>query len=76
MYRSKQGWRIRGFEGARTPPECTNAPSHCQKHPLKMEENVHKSSFKTLIQHRYGDLSMNRGKSAKETAEFPPFALN
>ena len=70
------GGELRGFEGARAPPECTNAPSRCQKHPLKLEENVDKSSFKTLIQHRYGDFSINRGKSAKETAEFPPFALN
>ena len=72
----EQGWRIRGFEGARAPPECTDAPSHCQKHPLKIEENVYKTSFKICIQQRYGDLSFIRGKSVKETAEFPPFALN
>ena len=30
-----QGRRIRGFEGARAPPERRSAPSHCQKHPLK-----------------------------------------
>ena len=33
-----QGWRIRGFEGARAPPELEGAPSHCQKHPLKTKE--------------------------------------
>ena len=44
-----QGWRIRGFEGARAPPEQAGAPSHCQKHPLKTKEKDHKAPFKTDI---------------------------
>ena len=44
-----QGWRIRGFEGARAPPEQAGAPSHCQKHPLKTKEKDHKAPFKNDI---------------------------
>ena len=43
-----QGRRIRGFEGARAPPERGSAPSHCQKHPLKMKENLMKHRFKPI----------------------------
>ena len=42
----KQGRRIRGFEGARAPPEYTSAPSHRKKHPLKMKGNFMKHRFK------------------------------
>ena len=35
-----QGRRIKGFEGARAPPEHETAPSHCQKHPLKMKRKT------------------------------------
>ena len=45
-----QGRRIRGFEGARAPPEHTSAPSHCQKHPLKMKGKLSETSFQTDIQ--------------------------
>ena len=44
-----QGWRIRGFDGARAPSELASAPSHYQKHPLKMKGN--------LIKHRSGSTS-------------------
>ena len=43
-----QGRRIRGFESARAPPERGSAPSHCQKHPLKMKENLIKHCFKPI----------------------------
>ena len=39
---------MRGFEGARAPPERGSAPSHCQKHPLKMKEKLMKHSFKPI----------------------------
>ena len=42
-----QGRRIKGFEGARAPPGHTTAPSHCQKHPLRMAGNFHKIPFET-----------------------------
>ena len=45
----RQGWRIRGFEGARAPPEQAGAPSHCQKHPFKTKEKDHKAPFKNDI---------------------------
>ena len=41
-----QGRRIRGFEGARAPPEYTSAPSHRKKHPLKMKGNFMKHRFR------------------------------
>ena len=43
-----QGRRIRGFEGARAPPERGSAPSHSQKHPLKMKEKLMKHRFKPI----------------------------
>ena len=43
-----QGRRIRGFEGARAPPERRSAPSHCQKHPLKVKEYLIKHRFKPI----------------------------
>ena len=46
--RGVQGRRIRGFEGARAPPERVSAPSHCQKHPLKMKEKLMKRHFKPI----------------------------
>ena len=45
-----QGRRIRGFEGARAPPEHGSAPSHCQKHPLKMKGKLDETPFQTDIQ--------------------------
>ena len=48
IWRRIQGRRIRGFEGARAPPERRSAPSHCQKHPLKMKENLIKHRFKPI----------------------------
>ena len=49
-----QGRRIRGFEGARAPPEHGSAPSHCQKHPLKMKGKLDETQFQTDIQQSYG----------------------
>ena len=46
-------WRIRGFEGARAPPEHTSAPALYQKHPLKMKEKLNETSFETDIQQIY-----------------------
>ena len=43
-----QGRRIKGFEGARAPPERGSAPSHCQKHPLKMKEKLMKRRLKPI----------------------------
>ena len=48
-----QGWRMRGFEGARAPPEHTSAPAHYQNHPLKMKEKLNETSFETDIQQIY-----------------------
>ena len=45
-----QGRRIRGFEGARAPPEHESAPSHYQKHPLKMNGKLNETPFQTDIQ--------------------------
>ena len=50
-----QGRRIRGFEGARAPPERESAPSHCQKHPLKMKEQLMKHRFKPIPIHQSYD---------------------
>ena len=51
-----QGRRIRGFEGARAPPERGSAPSHRQKQSLKIEmkEKVDETPFQTDIQQSYG----------------------
>ena len=43
-----RGGEIKGFEGARAPPERGSAPSHCQKHPLKMKEKLMKRRFKPI----------------------------
>ena len=40
-YTPAQGRRIRGFEGARAPPEHTSAPFHRRNHPLKIKRKVH-----------------------------------
>ena len=53
-----QGWRIRGFEGARAPPEHASAPAHYQKHPLKMKEKNSKTRFETDIQQVYGSFKV------------------
>ena len=47
---SPQGRRIRGFEGARAPPEHESAPSRYQKHPLKMKGKLNETPFQTNIQ--------------------------
>ena len=49
-----QGRRIRGFEGARAPPEHASAPPHNQKHPLKMKEKLNETSFETDLQQIQG----------------------
>ena len=57
--RMVQGRRIRGFEGAQSPPERGSAPSHCQKHPLKMKEDLMKHRFKTDIHQSYGSFDVH-----------------
>ena len=57
-----QGWRIRGFEGARAPPERTSAPLHRQKHPLKIKQKLCKIPCDTKIEQKYGYLRLNLGK--------------
>ena len=57
-----QGWRIRGFEGARAPPERTSAPPHRQKHPLKIKEKLCKIPCDTKMEQKYGYLRLNLGK--------------
>ena len=54
-----QGRRIRGFEGARAPPEHENAPSHCQKHPFKMKGKLHETPFQTDIQQSYDGIDVH-----------------
>ena len=54
-----QGRRIRGFEGARAPPEHETAPSHCQKHPLKMKGKLHETPFQTDIEQSYGGIDVH-----------------
>ena len=51
-FRFRQGRRIRGFEGARAPPERTSAPPHRQKHPLKIKEKVNKMPCDTKIEQK------------------------
>ena len=63
---SDQGWRIRGFEGARAPSELEGAPSHCQKHPLKTKEKGHKTSFKTDTLQIYSNQNINLGQAMKK----------
>ena len=53
------GAEIRCFEGARAPPEHGSAPSHCQKHPLKMKERLDETLFQTDIQQSYGDFDVH-----------------
>ena len=62
MHTKAQGWRIRGFGGARAPPRY-------QKHPLKFKEKLHKTLCDTKIQHKYDDFSSNQGKSMKRTTK-------
>ena len=50
VQRYPQGRIIRGFEGARAPPEHESAPSHYQKHPLKMKGKLNETPFQTDIQ--------------------------
>ena len=52
-YMHTQGWRIRGFEGARAPPERTSAHPHRQKHPLKIKEKLCKIPRDTKIEQKY-----------------------
>ena len=47
-----QGRRIRGFQGARAPPEHESAPSHYQKHSLKMKGNINETPLQNDIQQR------------------------
>ena len=54
-----QGRRIRGFEGARAPPEHGSAPSHCQKHLLKMKGKLDETPFQTDIQQSYGGFDVH-----------------
>ena len=49
----KQGWRIRGFEGARAPPRR-------QKNPLEIKEKPYKTLRNTKIQQKYDYLSSNQ----------------
>ena len=56
LQQPRQGRRIRGFEGARAPPEHGRAPSHRQKHPLKMKRKLDETPFQTDIQQSYGFL--------------------
>ena len=55
----RQGRRIRGFEGARAPPEHGSAPSHCQKHLLKMKGKLDETPFQTDIQQSYGGFDVH-----------------
>ena len=71
-----QGRRIRGFEGARAPPEHTSAPSHPQKHPLEIKEKVHKTPCNTKIQRKYKHFTLNLGKSMKIITILHHDALN
>ena len=59
QYLQTQGRRIRGFEGARAPPEHQTAPSHCQKHPLKMKGKLHETPLQTDIQQCYGGIDVH-----------------
>ena len=54
-----QGRRIRGFEGARAPPEHASAPPHCQKHPLKMKGKLNETSFETDLQQIQGNFDVH-----------------
>ena len=54
-----QGRRIRGFEGARAPPEHRSAPSHYQKHPLKMKGKLVETPFQTDIQQSCGGFDVH-----------------
>ena len=54
-----QGRRIRGFKGAGAPPEHETAPSHCQKHPLKMKGKLHETPFQTDIEQSYGGIDVH-----------------
>ena len=47
-YEVGRGGELGVFEGARAPPERGSAPSHCQKHPLKMKENFMKHRFEPI----------------------------
>ena len=71
-----QGRRIRGFEGARAPPERGSAPSHCQKHPLKMKENLMKHRFEPISIKVMVVLTLILGLYLCKTAVIHHFALN
>ena len=58
-YSVNQGRRIKGFEGARAPPEHGSAPFHCQKHPLKMKGKLDETSFQTDTQQSYGGFDVH-----------------
>ena len=74
--RYNQGRRIRGFEGARAPPEHASAPSHCQKHPLKMKENVMKHCFKLTTNKVMVVLTLILGLYLGKTDAIYRFTLN
>ena len=71
-----QGRRIRGFEGARAPPEHASAPSHCQKHPLKMKANIMKHRFKPTSNKFMVFLTFLLGLYLGKTAAIYRSALN
>ena len=71
-----QGRRIGGFEGARAPPEHASAPSHCQKHPLKMKENVMKHCFKLTSNKFMVVLTLILGLYLGKTDAIYRFTLN
>ena len=72
----KQGRRIKGFEGARAPPERGSAPSHCQKHPLKMKEKLMKRRFKPISIKVMVVLTFILGVQLCKTVVIHHFALN
>ena len=71
-----QGRRIGSFEGAGAPPERGSAPSHCQKHPLKMKENLMKHRFKLISVKVRMVLTFILGLYLCKTAVIHHFALN
>ena len=72
----EQGRRIRGFEGAQAPPEHASAPSHCQKHLLKMKGNVMKHCFKLTSNKFMVVLTLILGLYLGKTDAIYRFTLN
>ena len=71
-----QGRRIRGFEGAQAPPEHASAPSHSQKHLLKMKGNVMKHCFKLTSNKFMVVLTLILGLYLGKTDAIYRFTLN